>query len=503
MRRLVDLVRSLLAGDMARGAFFMIAWRWTIRFLGLFSTIVLARILAPQDFGVVAICMILVGLTETLTQTGQDIALIRMKQPTREHYDTAWTVQVLIGLFVFIVLNGLAPFAAIFFMDPRIELIVHVLSLRSLAAAFTNIGIVDWRRDMKFGADFSYLVAQKISAVAITITLALIYANYWALIAGIVTSSVATVIASYWLHPFRPRFGFKHWREIWGFSGWTTLVTISVYLQNKVDEFIVARYFGARAVGFYNVGADIASAPTQELVIPIGRALYSIYSKSLDQLHVLRASYLSVFGMVVTVAAAGGFGVSAVSEEFVLVLLGSQWSEAVPIVRWIAFEGALYGICHGAITVLNVTGKPHWVAIGNLTRVAIIGTACWMAALSGDMVAVAAAKTGVTLLFLPIALGSVARTLEIPATRMILPFIRPLAAGVSMYLVLAVLRDAGFLSGHSAFIRLLGTAAVGGIVYTSVLTGLWVVAGRPDGPERTLLGPVIRRFARRTSGRGD
>lgn len=502
MKRLVGLMRSLLAGDMARGAFFMIAWRWTIRFLGLFSTIFLARILAPQDFGIVAICMILVGLTETLTQTGQDIALIRMKEPTREHYDTAWTVQVLIGLFVFLVVNLLAPFAATFFMDPRIELIVHVLSIRSLAAAFTNIGIVDWRRDMRFGADFSYLVAQKISAVAITITLALIYGNYWALIAGIVTSSIATVIASYWLHPFRPRIGFKHWKEIWGFSGWTTVVMISVYLQNKVDEFIVARYFGARVVGFYNVGADIASAPTQELVIPIGRALYSIYSKSLDQLDVLRASYLGVFGMVVMVASAGAFGVSAVSEEFVLVLLGNQWSEAVPIVRWIAFEGALYGICHGAITVLNVTGRPNWVAIGNLTRVAIIGTACWMAAQSGDVVAVAAAKTGVTLVFLPIALGSVARTLQIPASQLILPFVRPLVAGGAMFFALALLRDAGLLADFSAFVRLFATAAIGAVIYAGVLIGLWIVAGRPAGPEKTILGPVIRRLARHTPGQG-
>ena len=83
------------ADTMVRGSVWMVAMRWCMRGIGLISTVILARLLTPEDFGIVAMCMIVVGLLEAISYTGVDLALIRDSRTTRHHYDTAWTIQVL------------------------------------------------------------------------------------------------------------------------------------------------------------------------------------------------------------------------------------------------------------------------------------------------------------------------------------------------------------------------------------------------------------------------
>src|SRR5688572_12363322 len=97
------------------GSTWMVAMRWSIRCIGLLSTVLLARILLPQDFGLVAMAGILVGLLDVLSSFGVDMALIQNPRATRRHFDTAWTIQVIQGTAVALILVALAPFAAWYF----------------------------------------------------------------------------------------------------------------------------------------------------------------------------------------------------------------------------------------------------------------------------------------------------------------------------------------------------------------------------------------------------
>src|SRR6187402_178523 len=94
---------------MLNGALWMIALRWAIRLTGLVSTVILARLLVPSDFGIVAMAMFVVGLLELLSQTGQKLVIIRHVSPTRDDYDTAWTLSVIVGFIIGIAIFALAP----------------------------------------------------------------------------------------------------------------------------------------------------------------------------------------------------------------------------------------------------------------------------------------------------------------------------------------------------------------------------------------------------------
>src|SRR5690349_1747934 len=134
---MVRLQRNLLYGSAL-----MIAMRWSTRLLGLFSTLILVRLLTPDDFGVVAMAMVILGLLEVFTHTSVDLALIRDRDPSREHYDTAWTLEIVQAIGLAIALVVVAPWAARYFNDERVAPVIYALALRAVLGSFENIGVV-------------------------------------------------------------------------------------------------------------------------------------------------------------------------------------------------------------------------------------------------------------------------------------------------------------------------------------------------------------------------
>src|SRR3954451_25056865 len=116
--------------DMLRGSAWMIGLRWAMRLIGVVSTLVLARLLTPDDFGVVAIAMVVVGMFEMLGDTGQGAAIIRHRNPTRDHYDTAWTIYVAVVIALGAGIYMIAPLTNIYFHDERASLVMQCLSIR-------------------------------------------------------------------------------------------------------------------------------------------------------------------------------------------------------------------------------------------------------------------------------------------------------------------------------------------------------------------------------------
>jgi O-antigen/teichoic acid export membrane protein len=150
--------------ELARGSAWMIGMRWAIRGVGLVSTVILARLLAPDDFGVVAMAMVAVAILQSFTQSGTDLALLRNTKATHEHYDTAWTLEIIQSVLLAVVLFATAPLVGGHFEDPRVTEVVRILSLRALFGGFQNIGVVNFRRDLQFGQEFRSVAAQLLGA---------------------------------------------------------------------------------------------------------------------------------------------------------------------------------------------------------------------------------------------------------------------------------------------------------------------------------------------------
>lgn len=147
---------------MLHGSFWMILLRWTLRLIGLVSTIILARLLTPADFGIVSMAMIVVGILEVLNQTGQQLAIIRLEHPTRDDYDAAWTISALVGVIIAVAILIVAPFTQSYFHEPRAVIVMQCLALRAFLSGLENVGVVDFRRDVRFDRFFTYNAYPKI-----------------------------------------------------------------------------------------------------------------------------------------------------------------------------------------------------------------------------------------------------------------------------------------------------------------------------------------------------
>ena len=186
---------KVIGRGMAKGAAWMVAMRLVVRGAGLINMVILARLLVPEDFGLVAMAMIFVGAIEVFSEFNFDVALIKKQSADRTDYDTAWTLSIIRGGVTAAVLLAIAAPAADLFDEPRLAMVIAVLSLSSVLLGFQNIGVVDFRKSLDFRRDFLFMASGKVVAVIITIGLALIWQNYWALVGGMIGGKIWRVAA--------------------------------------------------------------------------------------------------------------------------------------------------------------------------------------------------------------------------------------------------------------------------------------------------------------------
>src|SRR5579871_1807609 len=251
--------KRTLGFHVARGSAWTIGARWTMRLLGLVSTIILARLLTPADFGIVTIAMIIAGAIGVFSNTGQNLALIRLKDPTRAHFDSAWTVSVLLHLGLGLLVWLSAPITGIYFHEPRAGAVVHAVAFVWVIAGLENPAVANLRREFRFRAQFAYDASPSIVSFVVTLVSAVVLRNYWALVMGIISLKIAGITLSYIIVPYRPRFSFAKVRELWSFSTWSLLRSVAFYLNSQVDKLAVGGFGGAATMGRYEVASDVGT----------------------------------------------------------------------------------------------------------------------------------------------------------------------------------------------------------------------------------------------------
>lgn len=473
-----------IGSKVVTGTAWMVAARWCMRCIGLVSTVILARLLTPADFGIIAIAMIVVGLVEVFAETGIAQALIRHPDPTREHFDTAWTLQIILGLGISIVLVVSAPLATLYFDDPRVETVIQLLALRSLIQGFENPGIIWFRKNMEFNKDFRLLVWRRGIRFCVVVILALILRNYWALVFAMISTKVISLILTYIMHPFRPKLSLVKTGDIWGYSLWMLVVHIGIFLNTKVDEIILGGLSNTTAVGHYYVASDVARLPTEELYMPISRVLFSAYSQLSEDRQALESAFHKAFSTIVTLCCAVGVGTAIVAEDIVAILLGSQWIAATPVVYWIALSTVILSITASMVNVLSSMGKARASALISWSRLLVLVPVLVPLARTGDISWVAAGRFAVLAVFFVPTLLYFTRVAKFSLFPIVHKLFRPLGAAALMALGVSALDS---LVPDPTALRLVLKISAGALIYCSTVLISWHMAGRPDGIEDTAL----------------
>jgi O-antigen/teichoic acid export membrane protein len=503
----LSAIRLNIGREIARGAAWMVLMRVAVRAIGLVSTIILARLLVPADFGLVALANTFIAAVEILGEFGFTYALIRDQQADRKMYDTAWTLSVITAAVVAVTVGVIAHPAALFFGDARLEAVVYAMALATFVAGFENVGTVNFRKDLEFGRDFRFMVARKLISFVVTIALALIWQNYWALVAGIVAGKFGGVALSFAMQSYRPRFSLAAWRDLFGFSKWLLVTNVVRFIHRKADIFILARLFSPYELGLYAVASEIASLPTSELVMPVQRALFPGFARLAHDKAVLARSYLESLAIMLLIAAPAAVGIAATADPLVRLFLGPNWLAAIPLLQLLTIHGVLrLGVANAgsAMIALGRVRMLTQIEIAFVTvQIPSLIVGAWWGGVAGTAAAIAA-TAGINLL---ITMALTLRALEVSVGRLLAAVWRTLASGAVMggAVVILLRRWSDMALPDYTWLQLLAGVSLGVMIYPSVHLGLWAVCGRPEGAESNVWAAIkdtwrTRRRAAKSAG---
>jgi O-antigen/teichoic acid export membrane protein len=477
---------------MVSGAAWMVLFKLVERSLGLVSTLILVRVLSPQDFGLVAMATSFIFMAELLTSFGFDVALIQNQAANDRHYHTAWTCNVLVGLSIFLLMLAAAAPIAAFYAEPAVFWVVCSLALAPLIGGCENIGVVAFRKELRFRSEFAFQISRKLAGFAVTVPLAFWLRSYWALVAGILASKIAGTTISYFAHPFRPRFSISGAKSLFSFSRWLLVSNVLAFLKERLTDFIIGRSQGAATLGLYNVAYELASLPTSELAAPINRALLPGFSRIAQDAEQLRSAYVNAIGILALFALPAAAGIFAVAEFLVPVVLGAKWLSAVPLIQILGMFGAIQLFHSSMCAVLIAIGRPAAVVKANVVFVLLL--VILLIALVGRFGAAgaAAAVVGASILSTPAYLIMIRVHTGIAATAFLHAITRPLIASAAMVAVLrAVMPEyvPSMAVGEAAWL-LFGAVVLGAILYVLAAALLWLAARRPQSIERIVFERV-------------
>ena len=487
-----------LRSSMARGAVWMLLFKAVDRGIGLASTLIHARLLVPQDFGVVAMATSFIAMLELLGAFGFDTALIQRQGATTAHYDTAWTFNVIVAAAVGLLMIAAAIPIAAFFNQPSLAPVIGLLALGSVAQGFENIGIVAFRKEMNFRKDFQFLAAKKLLTFPITIVLALWLRNYWALVISILAGRFFGVWMSYRIHPYRPSFTLAGARDLLHFSKWLLLVNLLGFLDARLSDFIIGRVAGPRALGLFNMSYELANMPGTELVAPINRAVYPAYARIAGDRPALQREYLYVMGMICLLAVPAVAGIAATATLIVPVVLGPKWLEATATLQLLAFFGITQVLQSNTYSVYLALGRADLFARVKTLQVVTLGIALVALTPAYGLTGAAVARLVTAAIMLPLALGVILKTLQLSPARLLGALWRPAAASILLFVVVDAFSRAApnGASTPALALRLLSAVALGVATYLLSVLILWLVAGRPEGAESSALNAAQQAWRR-------
>jgi O-antigen/teichoic acid export membrane protein len=475
------------------GSAWAVAMRWSMRLVGMLSVVILARLLKPEDFGILAMASLLIGAFASFTGVGVGALLIREANISQVDMDTAWTIRIIQGMLLAAVVALLAYPASLYFREPRLTEVVYVCALGLFLGSFANIGIVLIRKELDFAKDFRYHLIIKFVGVATTISLAFWLRSYWALAIARPVAAVIDVAISYLMHPYRPRFSMKSAHRFYRFSAFVITSNVARFINSKADVFLVGTVGTASEMGTYNVAAEMSAIPPKEITVSVGRAMFPTLSRlkhAGGDVGDLQASFLAIVGSVAVLCIPMGLGLWIVADDFVHVVLGERWAATTALIGYLAIYGTLESLINIMLGhIMIVTGHEHrqsaawWIRCVLLVAGALIGMQFGI-----QGIAIGATISG-AIMFV-ISIGILMTTLPFKVSDFIRIYWRPTLAALAMTLVVHYSAQALHVPTAA---RLVLCVAIGALSYVVALGLLWLASGRPEGAEASALSALLKR----------
>jgi O-antigen/teichoic acid export membrane protein len=442
---------------------------WGSQAIALLLFFVMARMLKPSDFGLVASANIVVAFLEIFLRQGFQQAIIQHPNLEEEHLDTAFWAYVGIGLLLTVSMFSTADVVAQFFRQPELTSILKVLSLLFAIVPLATLQEALLNRQLNFKA----IAARAIGGITISgiVGIVLVFHGFgvWSLVFQQLIFEIFSVIALWSASDWRPklRFSWRHLQELFKFAINIFVLSFLYFFNRKSDDFLIGYFLGKISLGYYTIAYRVFEVMTQLLGNSVRQVAMPTFARLQEDPNQLRQAYYKINRLTSLVAFPAFFGVVILAPEIVVTLFGERWIPSIPVMQVLAGVGIVRTLTVLGRSVLTAIGKPQWSWSLYLleTLLSVIG---FLIAVKWGIVAVALALASGSYLVFPLTIWTIDRVAKIPYQPYIKQLISPLIGSIVTIAIIAAFKQISSNSLSPPAILFMGTI-LGAIVYSSFL----------------------------------
>ena len=477
------------------GGMLIFAGKLLIKSIDFVALLFLARILSQTDFGLIGLAMTFVVVAEAVLDIPLHQILLKERNISPAMLDTVFTLSILRGLLIAILLCGIAYPIGLAYGDARLTPLICVLAIAPAFRGARSPALVFFLREMDFRWEMLVELLGKLIAGITCICLAYQTGSYWALVTGVVLTPITTNLMSYVIAPYSPHLSLAQWHRFSNFTGWTTVSQIARATSWQVDKIMLGSFLSTGLFGKYSVAKDLSNTSQQALLPPILKPLMSACSEAVHRDKDLGQFYLKTCNAILLVVGPAFLILGVLADQVVLIALGDQWSETGWILRWFSFMAVLGAVLRPVESLALVLNQNRAFALVMLLttaiRVPLIWIGCMMYSYQGAVIALAISEviSFVVMSSVGCKLTNVSLLCQWNALRS--TTFALLVMGICLFLLAP---ENYIVEENKIFfaIRCVVAVVAALCVYGIAVYSLWWIEGTPDGLQRSLLAKLSK-----------
>ena len=322
-------------------------------------SIILARILSPDDYGLLGIITIFTALCTTLINAGFSTALIRKNNATDSDYNTVFIINLIMSLVLYVIIYASAPFISDFFNREELTLLIKVSSIGIILGALAIVQHTRLTKRIDFKSQTKITIIASVASGAIGILMALLGYGVWALVTQQLSSQLFRTILLWYVNKWLPniQFSYSSFRELFGF-GWKILASeLLETIWKELYQVVVGKFYSPATLGQYTRAKQFSTLFSSNLTTVIGRVTFPVLSNIQDDKERMVVAYRKLIKSVMFIAAIPMFFLGAISEPLLYCLIGEEWHDAAIYLPLICICGSLYPLHALNLNMLKVQGR--------------------------------------------------------------------------------------------------------------------------------------------------
>ncbi|MGL5080408.1 MAG: MOP flippase family protein [Microcoleaceae cyanobacterium] len=448
-----------------KGVIWSAIQNWGSQAGSLIVFLVLARLLTPEAFGLVALANTFLLFMQILLEQGFTQALIQRQDLEPEHLNTAFWTNVLIGICLTALSLLLADSIAGMFNQPDLAPILRCFSILFCVNALRHVHEAILSREMAFKVMAIRTLIAILFGGIVGIVMAISGFGVWSLVSQQIVFESVAVLVLWQAVSWRPQFQFssKHFQDLSSFGINVMGFKFLRFISKRSDNLIIGFFLGEVALGYYAIAYRVLEVMTQLLVSTSNQVALPTFSKLQAEPERFRHAFYRVTQLTSLVAFPTFLGMATLAPEVVTVIFGEQWIPSIPIMQVLSFVGILHSLSYFNASVLTAMGRPDWRLRVNFLEAILSSVACLVAVKSG-IIAVALAYTISLYLVFPVSQIAVSQLIHVPIITYLKQFVTPLISTYLMVISVLVLKYCLGSSVHPGLLLIIGTAT-GMIIY--------------------------------------